>query len=171
MSLRIFLLLAAAAPGAALSADLDQNLQSCAAVADAAARLACYDALAHRAPALAAPSPAAPPAPAAAPAPAPAPAPEARFGTEGMSHPPAAEAPQDVSKIETHLAGSFNGWKPGTEFELTNGQVWKCTSDDSAYYPDIPDGPAVVIRRGFFTGSYWMEIAGVARKIKVRRLR
>lgn len=31
----------------------------------------------------------------------------------------------DEKPIRSRLKGSFNGWEPGTEFELENGQRWK----------------------------------------------
>jgi hypothetical protein len=172
----LLVLLAVLAPLAAAAEG--PTPESCAQINDDAARLACYDGLAHRAPAAAAQpaapvQPAAPAQPAAPEQPAaPAATPEARFGAETLNQPPpGTEPPKDVSKIEAHIAGPMNGWKPGTIFTLTNGQEWKVTGDDSAYYPDPVDGPAVVIRRGFFTGSYFMEIAGTGRKVKVRRVR
>jgi hypothetical protein len=74
--------------------------------------------------------------------------------------------------IHSHLIGEFRGWSRGTEFQLANGQVWKDAGDRDAFYPDVPNDAAVVIRRGFL-GSYWMEVLGSSHtiKVKVRRLR
>ena len=119
----------------------------CADIADAAARLACYDAQAKAAP----PAPAPAPAPAAAAQPAPAP-------------PPFEEPAEPVYRVEGHIVGSFKGWEKGTLVRLDNGQLWKVESDP-AYYTSIPDNPKVVIERG---NGYWMAIETVGRKVKVR---
>jgi hypothetical protein len=122
-------------------------------------RLACYDAhVARPAPPAASPSPVAPP-PAAAPVP-----PPENFGKTRKP-----EVPDEPPSLTAHLVGTLQSWERGTVFRLDNGQVWKCTGEDSAYYPDIPPNPEVTIRRGFF-GAYWMEVHGVNRRIKVKRV-
>lgn len=137
----VLMLFAAAAPA---------SLQQCAGVDDASARLACYDALAGRP---AAPVAALPPA-------APAPSPQ-DFGKPART--------EEVSSIEARIVGAFRQWQRGTRIELDNGQVWKVTADEQAYYPNVPDNPEVVITRSFF-GGYWLELKGVGRRIKVQRI-
>ncbi len=138
-------LASASAPAAA---GLQEDLNTCAQIEHGAQRLSCYDGLSQRE----TPNPAAPPKPA------------EEFGLQPA--PKEAEA----KNIQSHLSGPFRGWQPGTVFELRNGQVWQCTNDDRGHYPGIPDNPEVTITRSYF-GAYWMEVAGVNRKIKVKRIK
>lgn len=141
--------------GAAASADT--ALAQCAAIADASTRLACYDTLAGRSA----------DAPVAAPArPAEAPAPPAAPGDFGLPKKvPSGERP----RITARIAGPLKEWKPGTLFKLDNGQVWKAVGDDAGYYPGIPDDAEVTITQSFF-GGYWLEIAAIGRKVRVKRV-
>lgn len=135
-------ILLAAVPAAA---GLGDELRLCAGIEAAPERLACYDRLAQGQGAAAAP--------------------EQDFGL-----PDQAGDAAEPEEIRSALAGAFTGWRPGTVFTLRNGQVWQCVNDDQAFYPRIPENPEVTIRRRFM-GAYWMEVAGVSRKIKVRRLK
>lgn len=130
------------------------GIEDCVAIADDAQRLACYDAAAAARTtsreAEAAPAPRA--------------APATDFGK-----PPAPAPPETVTSIEARIVGTVRRWERGTRFTLDNGQVWKATGDDSAFYPDLPENPAVVIRRGRL-GAYWLELKDVGRKIKVQRI-
>jgi hypothetical protein len=136
----------------AVAAVEDAALAQCAAITDAAARLACYDTLAGR-PADAAPAPL--PSPPAATADA--------FGK------PAPAPPEESLRLDARVVGSLKSWKRGTVIRLDNGQVWKSIGDESAYYPNVEDNAAVTITRSFI-GTYWMEVRSIGRKIKVRRI-
>ena len=129
----------------------DSSLAQCAAVSDAAARLACYDALAGRAPAPSAPVASTPPA---------APAPSADFGK-----PEAKETPS----LKARVVGTLKQWEPGLVVKLDNGQTWRVTGEESGYYPNVPENPEVVITKTMF-GSYRMEIVAIGRSIKVKRI-
>lgn len=118
------------------------DLRACRDLADPAQRLACYDAL---------------------PLPEPAVAPEERFGNA------AARQSDEPESMQARLAGPFKGWTRTTVFRLDNGQVWKVAGDGEAYFPGVPDNPAVTIRRNWF-GAYWMKIEGVSLPVKVRRV-
>lgn len=129
--------------------------QRCRAVADAAARLACYDALVDAGTAAARPA-----APVAAPAPAPAPAAAAAdFGLSGTA--------RSLQAVTSSLPGLFQGWGPNARLRLANGQVWQVVDGSSAalYLRD----PAVTVRRAAL-GSYLMEIAGTNHAPRVRRV-
>lgn len=129
--------------------------QRCRAIADAAARLACYDALVDAG--LAAARPAAPvAAPAAAPPPA---AAAAEFGLSGTA--------RSLQAVTSSLPGLFQGWGPNARLRLANGQVWQVVDGSSAalYLRD----PAVTVRRAAL-GSYLMEIAGTNHAPRVRRV-
>jgi len=90
----------------------------CADIADAAARLACYDAQAKPAQ----------PSTAAAPAP--------------------VEEPGDIASVDARIVGTFKGWHKGTLFKLDNGQTWKVDDGAEQYYADLPDNPKFAIARG-----------------------
>jgi hypothetical protein len=155
--LPLFLLFAA---NAALADDA--AILKCRALADQAARLACYDAI----PAGAAPAVAASPAPvAASPAAAAAPAatPEQRFGLEQVKP---AEAPRS---IDSNIDGTLAGWGPNTQFKLANGQVWRVVDDSSATLAPL-NNPKVRVVRNFF-GTTFLEIEGTNNSPKVRRVR
>ncbi len=137
-------------------------LRQCRALADTAARLACYDAI---------PLPAVPVVPAAAPvarpatpvaAPvaltAPAPVPEAQFGLP---------TPADrVQEIVTRYDGLFEGWRPDERIRLANGQVWQVVDGSSGVYN--LKSPKVTIRRGAL-GRFVLDIEGANKTPTVRR--
>ena len=140
---------------AVVSAAIDEtSFAQCAAVGDATARLACYDALAGRAPATAAPVPA--PAATAPPAPGP-----ADFGKPAEL--------KEAEAMTARVVGTLREWKRGTVIRLDNGQVWRVTGDDTGYYPNVPENPEVTIKQGFF-GGYVLEMQGVNSRIRVRRV-
>lgn len=141
---------------AAGSAQADAELQRCAQIAEAGARLACYDQLAAQR------KNAPPPAPVAAAKPAaPAPSPEAAFGKQAKT--PAAE----LDVIESRINGRFEGWGAKTVFTLANGQRW-AVSDGSRGVVFL-DSPKVRVRRGMM-GSFFIEFEGTNATARVRRL-
>ncbi len=83
----------------------DAALRACRAMADTAARLACYDALPLAA-ALGAAL------------------------TQGFGR----ERKDDVAEIVSHIPGLFEGWGPRTRFTLANGQVWQVEDGSSGVY-------------------------------------
>ncbi len=142
----------------------DDGLRQCRALADAAARLACYDAL-PVAPAKPAPPAAVPAAvaPASAAVPAtplrPAVAPESQFGLP---------TPADLLEaVTTRYEGLFEGWRANERIRLANGQVWQVVDDSSAVYE--LKSPKVTIRRGAF-GRFVLDIEGAAKMPGVRRV-
>ncbi len=127
-------------------------------MADAAARLACYDALPLAAAAVtgrAAPMPS----PALAVAPTAAADPVASFGLPAL--------PAQVQEITSSIRGHFEGWSPGTRITLANGQVWEVLDTTQAYY-DL-DNPKVTVRHGAL-GSFVLDIEGARRSPHVRRI-
>jgi hypothetical protein len=135
------------------------SLLRCRATADAAARLACYDALVllpqstsnSRAQALGTlGTPAAgPPVPAVA--------------LFGMEH----QVDQQVKEVTSRIVGDFEGWGPRTKFRLENGQIWQVSDDSNAVYS--LNSPKVKISRAVLSG-FEMEIEGAKRAPRVRRL-
>jgi hypothetical protein len=142
MSLRLAALLILLAARPALAADL----ASCVAIAEPAARLGCYDALAGRA--------ATPP-----------PSPEQSFGAETLP-PPKTSAP----KVSLHARiADVQESRVSMRITLDNGQVWKVMNfepgDDAG-----ANGTEVTIEEALF-GGYWMRIAGVAKSLRVARVK
>lgn len=130
----------------------ERDLRRCRGMEDAAARLACYDALPLPAPG----TPAAPPAPVA-------PAREAslleRFGLETQQ--PRAD------RIESHIPGLFTGWKANSQIRLANGQVWRVV--DGSWLHGEWNNPKVSIRRGMM-GAFYLDIEGENRSPRVQRV-
>lgn len=54
--------------------------------------------------------------------------------------------------VISHLAGAFNGWKPGTVLTLQNGQKWRISDDSSLDIGRSIDNPAVTIKPGLISG-------------------
>lgn len=136
----------------------DGALRRCRGITDAAARLACYDALPLPAPGAA---PAATPPADARPA---APARESslleRFGLESRQ-------PQ-ADRIESHIPGLFTGWDANSQIRLANGQVWRVV--DGSWLHGEWSNPKVSIRRGML-GSFFLDIEGENRSPRVQRVR
>ena len=133
-------------------------LQRCRAIPEAAARLACYDAMPSSV------MPAVPPeaaaalsaaAPVAAPAPARAAVPS--FGQQRSDEP---------QTITSQILGVFEGWGPRSRITLANGQVWQVEDGSEGVY--FLQSPKVTVRRALM-GGFQMEIEGARRVPRVRR--
>ena len=156
----------------------DGAFARCRGIADAAARLKCYDGLPMGVTPQAAPAPpvapqrSAPAAPAAAPAPGPAPAPavksapapqaQANFGMEER-----VAAQEQPTTLESTIPGNFGGWGPGSRIKLANGQVWQVVDGTSAWFN--VDNPKVVVRRGMM-GGFFLEVENSNRSPRVKRV-
>ncbi|HEY0954831.1 MAG TPA: hypothetical protein VGE36_08755 [Roseateles sp.] len=132
----------------------DASLQRCRVIADTAARLACYDALADARPK--------PPAPPAAPvAAAPAAKPADSFGL------PAKRPEGEPQVVQSSVGADFAGWGPNQSIKLANGQVWRIVDGSSV---SMPRGARKVsVRRGLF-GDFLLDIEGLNTSPKVRRV-
>lgn len=137
------------ASGNAPASDASSILQ-CRALSDSAARLACYDAIRVEAPA----------APAAV-----AKTPEQGFGMETMKKQPGQESP---NAIESTIAGDFDGWGPGSQIKLANGQVWRVVDGSEAILPRMHN-PKARIERNMF-GTLFLHVEGTNNSAKVRRV-
>lgn len=141
-TLALCLAWAAAAP--ALAQTPDAALLRCAEQAEAAARLACFDALAAQARTRGAT------------------AATAAVATFGKPAPP-----DEIELIESRIVGRFEGWRPGDRITLANGQVWQIV-DDSNAWADLQQ-PVARVRRAAL-GSFRLEVDGVTRSPRVRRV-
>ena len=132
----------------------DAALLRCRGIAEASARLACYDALPLTATEGKAGQAAAKPANQ--------PLTAEQFGLEEQLAP---KSPVDA--IESQIPGRFEGWQPNSSIRLANGQVWQVTDGSSRIY-DVSN-PKVEIRRGML-GAFYLNIAGDNRTVRVRRI-
>jgi hypothetical protein len=132
----------------------DAALLRCRGIAEASARLACYDALPLTAGEGSAGQAAAKQGNQ--------PLPPEQFGLEEKLAP----AP-GVDAIESQIPGRFEGWQPNTIIRLANGQVWQVTDVSSRVY-DV-NNPKVEIRRGMM-GAFYLNIAGDNRTVRVKRI-
>jgi hypothetical protein len=125
----------------------DAALLACRGIADASARLACYDALV------------------------------VTTGEEKARQSEASQREQfglgkqpgttPLEAIESHIPGHFEGWGPGTSIQLANGQVWQVNDGSSGI--NYIENPKVRIRHGIFS-AYYLEIEGTNRSPRVTRL-
>ena len=140
----LFSLGVALAAGAAWSDEA--AMRRCRGLADATARLNCYDALPLGAAAVAAPAAAASPV-------------AASFGLQ--------RADEAVLEVVTSIPGLFEGWRPSDRIRLANGQLWQVSDDSSAVY--YLRDPKVTVRRAAF-GTFVLDIEGARKLPRVRRL-
>jgi len=84
------------------------------------------------------------------------------FGKEMVS----AETRGEPARIESHITGTFTGWRGNTVFKLDNGQVWVQT--DSSSYDTRLENPAVVIKRLGF--GYLLTLTGHGATVFVKRV-
>jgi hypothetical protein len=132
----------------------DAAILQCRALGGVQARLACYDAI---------PVGTRTAAPVAAPAPVAA-SPEQRFGLKDV---PSKEA--EPQSIESTIEGNFDGWEPGAQIRLANGQVWRVVDGSSAVLPGMKNPKVRVARNAI--GTLFLEIDGTNNSPKVRRVR
>jgi len=133
----------------------DAALLKCRTLSDTATRVACYDAIPVGA--------AGPGAAAAAAAAAPARTPEQNFGLEAVKQREAQPA-----SIRSTVVGDFDGWGPGSQIRLANGQVWRVIDGSDAVLPRTKDA-AVTIERNVF-GTLFLKVDGGNSSAKVRRV-
>ena len=73
-----------------------------------------------------------------------------------------------IKSIESHIVGTFKGWKKGQILTLANGQKWRVINQRSGYVNK--DNPKVVITEGVM-GSYKMKVEGLKAAAKVKRIK
>ena len=135
--------------GAALADDA--AILKCRSLADTSARLACYDAIqVGTKPAVAAAI--------AAPV-----RKEENFGIEVKK-----QREAEPQSITSTIPGDFQGWGPGSQIRLANGQVWRIIDGSEAVLPRMRD-PKVTIERNLF-GTLFLKVEGSNNSAKVRRV-
>jgi hypothetical protein len=118
----------------------DSAVLKCRALAEAASRLACYDAMPLGA------------------------ASAADFGSETVRKKPDAQP----ASMESTVAGEFEGWGPNSRIRLANGQVWRVVDESSAVLPRRSN-TKVRIERNLF-GTLFLQVEGTNQSAKVRRV-
>ena len=136
----------------------ETTLEQCRAIADPAARLACYDGL----PLSANAGGAASKAESKAESKARLPETPAQFGLSREVTPSV-----DLASIESTIPGHFDGWYPRRRIRLANGQVWQVAEETTRLYE--LDNPKVTIRRGVL-GAYYLDLSIDNRSIRVNRV-
>jgi hypothetical protein len=129
----------------------DAAVLKCRSLSDTAVRLACYDAMPVGSPTIA-PSVAATPVTA-----------EQGFGLETVK-----TASRPPESMESTIAGDFDGWGPGSQIRLSNGQVWRIVDGSEAVLTRT-NKPKVRVVRNLF-GTLFMEVEGTNNSPKVRRV-
>lgn len=131
----------------------DAALRKCRALSDVAPRVACYDAIpvGVAAPAAVAVVTAAPRTP------------EQNFGMEAVK-----QRESQPASIQSTVVGDFDGWGPGSQIRLANGQVWRVIDGSDAVLPRTRDAK-VSIERNMF-GTLFLKVEGGNSSAKVRRV-
>lgn len=127
----------------------DAALLKCRTLPDTATRVACYDAI-----------PVGVAGPVAA---VPARTPEQNFGMEAVK-----QRETQPASIRSTVVGDFDGWGPGSQIRLSNGQVWRIIDGSDAVLPRTKDA-AVTIERNVF-GTLFLKVDGGNSSAKVRRV-
>ena len=73
----------------------------------------------------------------------------------------------DAERITTRIEGRVEGWEPGTEFHLANGQVWKVLKG-SMKLRRPKESPEVVLVPGVM-GRWFLQVDEDAPKARVYR--
>ena len=74
----------------------------------------------------------------------------------------------DAERIATRIEGRVEGWEPGTEFHLANGQVWKVLKGSMKLRKPL-DSPEVVLVPGVM-GRWFLQVEEDAPKARVYRI-
>ncbi len=64
----------------------------------------------------------------------------------------ASRTTRSKATVESHLVGTFRGWRHGTVLTLANGQRWKISDDSSLFPGKSLEQPAVTVKRGLLGG-------------------
>lgn len=137
----------------AIPAHASDAILKCRTLTDGPARLACYDAIDVKAQ--------------------PASATVARSKEEAFGLGPAVTAPakrkEEAKSVTSTIEGNFDGWGPGTQITLANGQVWRVV-DGSAVALSAARNPKVSIERGML-GAFYLQVEGSNNTARVSRVK
>jgi hypothetical protein len=88
-------------------------------------------------------------------------------GRHGADRGAAGYIGMDAERITTRIEGRVEGWEPGTEFHLANGQVWKVLKG-SMKLRKPKESPEVVLVPGVM-GRWFLQVDEDAPKARVYR--
>jgi len=151
--------------GASGADAIETEFGRCRDVPEAAARLACYDAIPYATPRAGRPVPAASGVPAAASPGAAASAPLS--ATERFGLPERART-DELPSITSAVGSDFFGWAPNERIRLQNGQVWEVVDGSSGSVAAA--NRKVTIRRGAL-GSFFLDFEGLNSSPRVKRVK
>lgn len=147
--------------GAALADDA--AMLKCRALGDSGARLACYDGIELGSRSAAPAAVAVATAPGTVAVAAPAARKEDNFGIEARK-----AREQEPKSVTSTVMGDFQGWGPGSQIRLANGQVWRVIDGSEAVLPRTSN-QKVTIERNLF-GTLFLRAEGSNSSAKVRRV-
>ena len=134
----------------AAPAHASDAILKCRTLADGPARLACYDAIDVKAP-----------------------APTTRSKEEAFGLGPAMTAPakrkEEAKSVTSTIEGRFDGWGPGAQIKLANGQVWRVVDGSEVALP-AASNPKVSIERGML-GAFYLQVEGSNNTARVSRVK
>lgn len=135
----------------AASAHATDAILKCRTLADGPARLACYDAIDVKAQ--------------------PAPAARSKEESFGMNPalPTAPKRKEEAKSVTSTIEGSFDGWGPGAQIKLANGQVWRVVDGSEVALPSARN-PKVSIERGML-GAFYLQVEGSNNTARVTRVK
>lgn len=81
--------------------------------------------------------------------------------------PAAPRADRHGDVVESHLAGRFDGWHPGSVLTLENGQQWRVVDDSELTVPQATDHPTVTVRPGLM-GGWNLQVEGYNTRARVK---
>lgn len=129
----------------------DAAILKCRTLADVGARVACYDAI-----------------PVGQKRSTPAPVASARQTEESFGIEAVKQRQEQPQRIQSTVAGEFDGWGPNARIKLTNGQTWRVIDNSEAVLPRRSN-VAVTIERNVF-GSLFLRVDGTNSSARVRRV-
>ena len=119
----------------AAPAHASDAILKCRTLADGPARLACYDAIDVKGPAMTAP----------------------------------AKRKDEAKSVTSTIEGRFDGWGPGAQIKLANGQVWRVVDGSEVALP-AASNPKVSIERGML-GAFYLQVEGSNNTARVSRVK
>jgi hypothetical protein len=88
------------------------------------------------------------------------------FGKEHLKDTSGSAAQNQITAM---IKGAFSGWSGKTKFVLDNGQVWKQADKNSSFYVKL-ENPTIIIEKGSL-GTYFLSVAGYAKRVRVKRIK
>lgn len=94
------------------------------------------------------------------------PASEARSARVAAHAPEAPREKHGREKVESRIAGRFQGWHRGSVLTLENGQQWRVVDSSELVVPDAIEQPAVSVRPGLL-GGWNLKVEGYNTQARV----